>query len=158
MRLPVGLHSEVDASVAAESEDAVDLPGEILHLLRLSLPEGSLLRPHAHLALVAIAPFDLVRRDEPRAPGSLSEVELPNGEGRESLVSEHAHVELSSFDELLADGVAADAVVHEANALLELRRRRDHGGLGDPYRAIEDQRLHDQRKRKLFRRLHRLAP
>jgi hypothetical protein len=47
--------------------------------------------------------------------------------------------------------------MHEANALLELRRRRDHGGLGDPDRAVEDQRLHDQWKRKLLRSKNRLA-
>ena len=77
--------------------------------------------------------------------GQRAEFHLPHRQAREPVVAHHAHVELAPFDVFLHQRIGLHLVVHELDALLELRLVRDDRRLRDAERRVLGGRLHEQR-------------
>ena len=107
-------------------------------------------RGDAVLGLVALVPLHLARGDRGERLGERAEHHLPHRQARQALVAEHADVQLAPLDVLLDQRIGLHLLVHELDALLELRGVIHHRGLRDAEGGVLDGRLHEQREAQLL--------
>src|SRR5262249_36640645 len=143
----IGGEAAIDARIAVEVERAIDA-------LRCALDRFNELRREvlgrAHRDVVALLVLqivlDLFSGDKPRALRHAAELELPDWEDAQPIVTQHADIELAALDILLGNGRGADAVVDEAHALGELFIAVHYRRLRNAPRGILVQALDDERE------------
>src|SRR5262245_20161623 len=145
LRRAVRRQPQVDPRVAGEAERPVGGQREPRHLRPYARREARGTGADAGAAAVGVVELGAHGRDA-GAPGrEAPERELADGERARALVPDHADGELAAVDVFLGEGVAADASVHEGDALAQAPRVPYPRGLRDPERGLLVAGLDDQR-------------